>query len=97
MLQEKKGGKTVAGGRLGAWLTAGGLITQKIQARYECYPDSGLIANYLAIQLEQAGDTQSSVTLREWAALSWSLFAQSWVSAIAVKTKNIGATANGHE
>jgi SAM-dependent methyltransferase len=86
MLQEKNGGKTLAGRQLGSWLTAGGLITQKIQARYECYPDSGLIANYLAIQLEQAGDTQSSVTLREWAALPWSLFAQSWVSAIAVKT-----------
>jgi ubiquinone/menaquinone biosynthesis C-methylase UbiE len=85
-LQEKNGGKTLAGRQLGSWLTAGGLTTQKIQARYECYPDSNHIANYLAIQLEQAGDTQSSVTLREWAALPWSLFAQSWVSAIAVKT-----------
>jgi hypothetical protein len=86
MLQEKNGGKTLAGRQLGSWLTAGGLVTHKIQARYECYPDSGLIANYLAIQLEQAGDTQSSVTLREWAALPWSLFAQAWVSAIALKT-----------
>lgn len=56
-----------------------------MQARYECYPDSKLIADYLAIQLAQAGETESAAALREWAVLPWSLFAQAWVSAIAVK------------
>jgi SAM-dependent methyltransferase len=85
MLQDKNGGQTLAGRKLGSWLTAGGLVTQKIQARYECYPDSRVIAEYLALQLERAGDGESAIALGEWATLPWSLFAQAWVSAIAVK------------
>src|SRR5215472_16524509 len=85
MLQEKNGGEPRAGRQLGSWLAAGGLVTQRIQARYECYPDSSVIAEYLAIQLEQAGEIESGATLREWALSPWSLFAQSWVSTVAVK------------
>jgi SAM-dependent methyltransferase len=85
-LQEKNGGETRAGRHLGSWLEAGGLITERMQARYECYPDSRLIAEYLALQLEQAGEVESGGVLRNWAARPWSLFAQAWVSAIAVKT-----------
>jgi SAM-dependent methyltransferase len=84
MLQEKNGGQTRAGRQLGRWLETGGLVTQKVEARYECYPESKPIAEYLAIQLEQAGETEPAVALREWAMLPWSLFAQAWVSAIAV-------------
>ena len=85
MLQEKNGGQTLAGRQLGSWLTTGGLETQKILARYECYPDSRLIAEYLAFQLEQVGDSESASVLRDWAALGCTMFAQAWVSAIAVK------------
>jgi len=85
MLQEKNGGQTRAGRQLGSWLTAGGLVTQKIHARYECYPDSCLIAEYLALQLEGAGDIESGRVLRNWATLACTMFAQAWVSAIAVK------------
>jgi len=59
---------------------AGGLLMQKIQARYECYPDSKVIAQYLVTQLEQAGQIDCGAALREWASLPWSLFAQSWVA-----------------
>jgi SAM-dependent methyltransferase len=85
MLQEKNGGQTLAGRQLGSWLEAGGLVTQRMQARYECYPESKLIADYLAIQLARAGEIESAVALREWAVLPWSLFAQAWVNAIAAK------------
>jgi SAM-dependent methyltransferase len=85
MLQEKNGGKTLAGRQLGSWLVAGGLAAQKVQARYECYSDSRIIAEYLAIQLEQAEHNECGARLREWALLPWSLFAQSWVSAIGLK------------
>ncbi|HEX3443577.1 MAG TPA: methyltransferase domain-containing protein [Chthoniobacterales bacterium] len=85
MLQEKNGGQTCAGRQLGSWLTAGGLATQKIHGRYECYPDSRLIAEYLALQLERAGDIESGRVLRKWATLACTMFAQAWVSAIAVK------------
>jgi SAM-dependent methyltransferase len=84
-LQEKNGGQTLAGRQLGSWLTAGGLVVQKIHARYECYPDSRIIAEYLALQLDQTGEVESAVALREWATLPTSLFAQAWVSAIGVK------------
>ncbi|HYZ74871.1 MAG TPA: methyltransferase domain-containing protein, partial [Chthoniobacterales bacterium] len=66
MLQEKNGGQTRAGRQLGSWLTAGGLATQHIQARYECYRDSRVIAEYLALQLEGAGDIESGSVLRNW-------------------------------
>jgi len=85
MLQEKNGGQTLAGRQLGSWLTAGGLVTQKIHARYECYSDSRVIAEYLALQLERAGDIEPGSVLRNWAALGCTMFAQAWVSAIAVK------------
>jgi SAM-dependent methyltransferase len=85
MIQEKNGGQTRAGRQLGSWLAAGGLVPEKIQARYECYPDSRVIAEYLALQLEQTGDIESGSVLRVWAGLPRTLFAQSWVSAIAVK------------
>jgi len=85
MLQEKNGGQTCAGRQLGSWLTAGGLAPQKIHGRYECYPDSRLIAEYLPLQLERAGDIESGRVLRNWATLACTMFAQAWVSAIAVK------------
>jgi hypothetical protein len=84
-LQEKNGGDTRAGRKPGSWLEAGGFSIRKLDARYECYPDSKTIAEYLAIQLEQAGENDAGTTLREWALQPWSLFAQSWVSAVAVK------------
>jgi ubiquinone/menaquinone biosynthesis C-methylase UbiE len=84
-LQEKNGGDTRAGRKLGSWLEAGGFSIRQLDARYECYPDSKTIAEYLAIQLEQAGVNHAGTTLREWALQPWSLFAQSWVSAVAVK------------
>ena len=85
MLQEQNGGQTCAGRQLGSWLTAGGLAPQKIHGRYECYPDSRLIAEYLALQLERAGDIESGRVLRNWATLGCTMFAQAWVSAIGVK------------
>jgi len=85
MLQEKNGGNTRAGRQLGTWLRSGGMAVQRMQARYECYPDTSVIAEYLAIQLERAGEAEAAAALRQWALAPWSLFGQSWVSAIAVK------------
>jgi hypothetical protein len=64
MIQERNGGQTRAGRQLVSWLAAGGLVPEKIQARYECYPDSRVIVEYLALQLEQTGDTESGSVLR---------------------------------
>jgi ubiquinone/menaquinone biosynthesis C-methylase UbiE len=81
-LQEKNGGDTLAGRKLGSWLKEGNFSVEKLEARYECYPDSKVIAEYLAIQLEQTGTIEAAAALREWALLPWSLFAQAWVNAI---------------
>jgi hypothetical protein len=40
-------------------------VTQKLPARYECYPDSRVIAEYLALQLERADDIESGSALRK--------------------------------
>jgi SAM-dependent methyltransferase len=84
-LQEQNGGDTRAGRKLPSWLEQGGLSPKEVRARYECYPDSRQIAEYLAIQLERAGHANAGVALRDWASLPWTLFAQTWVSAVAIK------------
>jgi hypothetical protein len=43
------------------------------------------IAEYLALQLEAAGESPAGAALRNWALLPWTLFAQAWVSVVAVK------------
>jgi ubiquinone/menaquinone biosynthesis C-methylase UbiE len=84
-LQEKNGGDTLAGRKLASWLQEGDFSVEKLEARYECYPDSKVIAEYLAIQLERNGVIEPAAALREWALLPSSLFAQAWVSAIGLK------------
>ena len=56
-----------------------------MSARYECYPTLGFIGEYLALQLEGAGDMASARTFREWARSNGGMFAQAWVSAVARK------------
>lgn len=43
------------------------------------------IGEYLALQLECDGDEQSATVFREWSRQSDGMFAQAWVSAVAVK------------
>jgi len=84
-LQTRNGGDVEAGRKLGANLTAAGFEAIQMSARYECYPTLSFIGEYLALQLEGAGDIMSARTCREWAGSDGGLFAQAWVSAIARK------------
>lgn len=84
-LQTRNGGDVEAGRKLGANLMAAGFEVIRMSARYECYPILGFIGEYLALQLEGAGDIASATTLREWARSNGGLFAQAWVSAVARK------------
>ncbi len=54
-------------------------------ARYECYPSLAFIGEYLALQLERAGDGLSARTLRAWSRADDGMFAQCWVSCTARK------------
>jgi hypothetical protein len=56
-----------------------------MSARYECYSSLAFIGEYLALQLERAGDRQSASVFRAWSQEQGGMFAQSWISAIAVK------------
>jgi SAM-dependent methyltransferase len=84
-LQSKNGGDVRVGRKLGAHLAAAGFAAVRMSARYECYPSLEFIGEYLALQLERAGDEPSARVLRAWSQQQGGMFAQAWVSAIAVK------------
>jgi len=84
-LLTRNGGDAHAGRKLGVHLAAAGFEAIGMSARYECYPRLSLIGDYLAQQLEHAGDPASAHTWRQWSASDTGLFAQSWISAIGRK------------
>ena len=50
------------------------------QARYEVYGSLEFIGEYLALQLESAGESRCAAILRGWADTPNGMFAQAWVS-----------------
>ncbi len=82
-LQTRNGGDVHAGRKLGALLTSSGFVNCQMSARYEVYPSLPLIGDYLALQLERAGDSTSASTFRDWSRQSGGMFAQCWVSCLA--------------
>lgn len=84
-MQEDDGGDPLAGRRLGGYLAALGFTGVRTDARYERYGDPGRIAGYLAGQLDDAGHGRHAGTLRAWAAEPTAMFAQAWVSAVAIR------------
>lgn len=85
-LQSSNGGDVEAGRKLGLHLTKAGIKVVQMSARYECYPSPGLVAEYLAQQLDREGDSLSAETFRQWSQSDPCLFAQTWVSAVGVNT-----------
>jgi SAM-dependent methyltransferase len=84
-LQAKNGGDVAVGQKLGLHLAAAGFATVRLSARYECYPALALIGEYLAAQLERAGDERAAAVLHTWSQQAGGLFAQAWVAAVGVK------------
>ena len=84
-LQTRNGGDVNAGRQLGAHLQAAGFETIQMSARYECYDSLAVIGEYLALQLERAGDSVSAEALRTWSRHDDGMFAQCWVSCVARK------------
>lgn len=83
-LQETNGGDTLAGRRLVDWLTESGFSPVETRGRCENYPDTRLIGEYLANQLD-THETLHAEAFREWMALPGACFAQMWISCIAEK------------
>jgi SAM-dependent methyltransferase len=80
-LQARNGGDPGAGRKLGAHLAAAGFEDVSMAARFECYPSLEVIGEYLALQLERAGDVRSAGVFRDWSRGAGGMFAQAWVSA----------------
>ena len=86
-LQTRNGGDVNVGRKLGSQLTAAGFEGCQMSARYEIYPSLTLIGEFLALQLDSAGDAASAAIFRGWSRQPGGLFAQCWVSCIARKGK----------
>jgi len=84
-LQRRNGGDTHAGRKLAAWLSDAGFIQPRLSASFEIYPSADMIADYLARQLEAAGEEAHAKSLRAWAQAPHAVFAQSWFEATAQK------------
>jgi len=89
-LQSHNGGDVNVGRKLGTHLAAAGFDNCRMSARYEVYPDRKIIGEYLAVQLERAGDNTSAGTFRTWSYQTGGLFAQCWVACVAEKPKQAG-------
>lgn len=85
-LQRSNGGDIHAGRKLKSWLTATGYEDIRVSAGYEIYPSAGMIADYLATQLDLAGMGIHAAALRNWAQEPEALFAQAWFEAVGLKT-----------
>jgi 2-polyprenyl-3-methyl-5-hydroxy-6-metoxy-1,4-benzoquinol methylase len=81
-MQRRNGGDTHAGRKLACWLKEAGFIEVRATATYEIYPTAGLIADYLAEQLDAAGELAHAEALRVWARDPDALFAQAWFEAV---------------
>jgi len=84
-LQTKNGGDTEAGRKLAARLRAAGFASIAPSASYEIYDDPARIAEYLAVQLDKAGEGEAASALRDWRHHPDALFAQAWGEAVGWK------------
>lgn len=84
-LQRGHGGDTHAGRKLAAWLREAGFVDPTSGGTYEIYPDTTLIGDYLAVQLDRSGATDHAETWRHWARASDAMFAQAWLHAVATR------------
>jgi len=77
-LQERNGGNTRAGALLRQWIGQAGFTPLTHDEWIEEYEDASLIGEYLAAQLETAGQYHHATTLRNWARHPQARFRQSW-------------------
>ena len=88
-LQECHGGNTRAGHHLHEWLVASGFTPLAHEKWVEEYDDTRHIVDYLALQLDQAGQFHHATALRNWATDPAARFRQSWKYATGVRADAI--------
>lgn len=83
-MQESNGGNTLAGRRLVTWLSESGFDPIETQGRCENYPETELIGEYLANQLDLR-EPRHAAAFRDWMVMPGACFAQMWISCVAKK------------
>ncbi|MBM3522211.1 MAG: methyltransferase domain-containing protein [Alphaproteobacteria bacterium] len=84
-LLRTNGGDTHAGRKLAARLRNAAFIDLNRGAGFEIYSDKTLIGDYLAAQVQRAGEAAHAAVLRHWAGLPDAMFAQAWLHTIATR------------
>ncbi len=84
-LQTRNGGNVLAGRHLGEWLRQAGFTTVRVTATYEIYPETHLIVEHLATQMEEDGQEEHAATWRTWGENPEALSAQPWFKAVGYK------------
>ena len=87
-LQNRNGGDVYCGHKLGIHVEAAGFAGIVMRSRYENYDPLSVIGDFLAVNLEEAGDKAHAATWREWARQPNGMFSQAWVSCVARKNVN---------
>ena len=78
-LQDRNGGDVRTGRKLADYLTHAGFEGIRSQSRFENYEPLTTIGDFLAVNLEEAGDSVSAATWRSWARGPYGMFSQAWV------------------
>ncbi|WP_225991560.1 hypothetical protein [Actinomadura montaniterrae] len=86
-MQQANGGDPFVGHKLRDYLLDAGFEQCHLDVHYERYADPSRIADYLAVQLDAAGQTAHAHRLRDWATSASAMFAQAWVTAIASRPR----------
>ena len=84
-LQNRNGGDAYCGRKLGGYLADAGFEKIELRARYENYDPLTVIGDFLAMNLEEAGDTKNAAVWRKWGRTPNGMFAQAWVSCLGHK------------
>lgn len=84
-LQNRNGGDVYCGRKLGMYLEDAGFVNIELRARYENYDPLTVIGDFLAINLEEAGDAKNAAVWRAWARRPNGMFSQAWVSCLGHK------------
>lgn len=84
-LQENNGGNTSAGGWLEDWITEAGFKSLLNENRWERYESAERIGEYLALQLEAAGQGEEAEILRFWQEQPEARFDQAWTEVAGFK------------
>lgn len=81
-LQTRNGGDVHAGRKLASMLCEAGFQDVRPSASYEVYEEPQIIGEYLASQLDSAGETRMADTWTSWSRNPDALFAQAWGEAV---------------